>query len=174
MVVSLALLALTACTNTVTGQPGATSASNTGSPTAASGNATDPFAELDLCTLVDQGVADQGFSSAKPSGDVKSVRQCVASKPGFATVGLIVQAGNPYNSNFPDGVTTKTGDVNGRPSVQSTGGTYNKFGCDIYLEVKPNSRAIVGSTMSAGTAEEACTLSGQVATKIEPLLPKNN
>jgi hypothetical protein len=170
----LTCLALAACTNTVSGNPGASSASDGGSAPPSSATTVDPFAGVNLCALVDQGVAGQGFPPAQVDPDIKSKRQCITKKPELGTVGIVVQVNVPYNSYFTAGASTKTGSVNDRPAVQVAGGTDDPFGCDIYMEVKPNSRAIVGDTLSTGTADDACVTARQIATKIEPLLPKNN
>lgn len=174
LAVPLVCLMLAACDSTVSGNPGASPLSGSSSIPSSNVTAADPFAGLNLCALVDQGVAGQGFPPAQVDPGIKSKRQCSTQKPEFAIVGLIVQVNVPYNSSQIAGAAIKTGTVNDRPAVQASGGTDDPSGCDIVMEVKPNSRATVSAGFSSGVVDDACTLAQQVATKIEPLLPKNN
>ncbi len=66
----------------------------------------------------------------------------------------------------------RTGDVNGRQAVQVKGRLGSKGACEIFMDVKSSSRAIVVVTLVSRNTDEACTYAGQEATKIEPLLPK--
>ncbi|WP_297546402.1 DUF3558 family protein [Amycolatopsis sp.] len=170
----LAVAVLASCTSTVNGQPNPESSSS-GPTTSASSNTGDPFAGLSTCVLVDQAVAGQGFPPSQPDPVIDpSRRQCGTKKPGFGNIGMELQAGQPYNTNLPANGTRTEGDISGRPSVQLQNTVSGEGGCDVVMEVKPNSRVIVLATLSTGTTAQACDFVGQVATKIERLLPKNN
>jgi len=131
----------------------------------------DPFASLNPCTLLDQALKDEGYPAAVPSSaDPKHT--CDLNKPSYGGVGLQLQAGRKYEENLGDPSKARTGDVNGRQAVQVKGRLGSKGACEIFMDVKSSSRAIVVVTLVSRNTDEACTYAGQEATKIEPLLPK--
>jgi hypothetical protein len=170
---SLATLSLlTACSSPVGGNPSAVS-----SPPASSGSSTsnseggDPFASLSPCTLLDQALKEEGFPPAAPSsGDPKHA--CSFNKPPFGTVGLSLQANRGLDDNIDDPSKGRTGDVNGRTSIEVRERLGDKGACEIFMKIEPNSRAILVVNLVSRDTAEACTYAGQAATKIEPLLPK--
>ncbi len=171
---SLATLALslTACSSTVGGSPTAVSTppGSTGAPTSST-SSTDPFAGLSPCTLLDQAVKGEGYPPATiSSGD--SRHACNVDKPPYGSVGLQLQPGQKYQEIVGDSGNARTGDVNSRPAIQVRERLGNKGACEVFMEVKPGSRAIVGINLVSRNTDEACTYAGQEATKIEPLLPK--
>ncbi|WP_297546102.1 hypothetical protein [Amycolatopsis sp.] len=168
------LVAFAGCTSTVSGQPNPAVVSSSATTPAPGSSVSDPFAGIDLCSLVDQAVAGQGFPAVQPNADfvASGRRECETKKPEFGTVGIQVQVGATFDKDLPAGSTGRSGHLNGRPFIQATNILGTLDGCDIVMEVKPNSRAIVGVTLSTGTTDDACTYVGQFATKVEPLLPK--
>jgi hypothetical protein len=169
---SLATLSLlTACSSPVGGNPSAASSPPASSSSSTSSSAgSDPFANLSPCTLLDQALKDEGYPAAAPnSGDPRHA--CEVSKPVYGGVGLQLQAGRNYE-DIGDPSKGRTGDVNGRSAVQVKERLGSKGDCEIFLDVRPNSRAIVLVTLVNRNTDEACTYAGQEATKIEPLLPK--
>ena len=171
-VVGVITLALTACSTSVGGQatpvptaPGTSSAA----PPAGTGN---PFAGMNPCTVLDQAAAGQGYPAAHPS-TADSNRSCASDKPGDSTVGVALQNGQRFDQNISNPSKAVTGDVNGRPAIQEREPIGAVGQCSITMEVKPSSRALV--SLSGGkTTDEACQLVNAIATKLEPLLPKNN
>jgi len=169
---SLATLSLlTACSSPVGGNPSAISSPPASSSSTSSSAGSDPFASLSPCTLLDQALKDEGYPAAAPnSGDPRHA--CEVSKPVYGGVGLQLQAGRNYKENIGDPSKGRTGDVNGRPAVQVKERLGSKGDCEIFLDVSPNSRAIVLASLVNRNTDEACIYAGQEATKIEPLLPK--
>jgi hypothetical protein len=164
-------LALSACTSKVGGNPGPASTPPT-SPSSATSNA-DPFVGMSPCTLLDQALAGEGFPPAAPnSADPKHA--CSTNKPPFGTVALTLQPGQTLAGSVTDPSKAHTGDVNGRPAIEERERVGAKGGCDVSMEVKPDSRAVVVATLVSRNTDEACTYAGQAATKIEPLLPKTS
>ena len=170
---SLATLSLlTACSSTVGGTPSAVNTPPASSSTPTSSTAgSDPFASLSPCTLLNEALKDEGYPPATPnSGDPKHA--CEVNKPTYGGVGLQLQAGRNYKDNIGDPSKSRVGDVNGRTAVQVKERLGSKGACEIFMEVKPGSRAIVLVTLVSRNTDEACSYAGQEATKIEPLLPK--
>jgi hypothetical protein len=87
---------------------------------------------------------------------------------------LALQNGQTIDQNIADPSKAFGGDLNGRPAIQVREGIGAKGDCMVKMEVKPNSRALVIINLRTGTTDEACRVSNDVATKIEPLLPKSN
>jgi len=171
-------LCLTACTSQVGGQ--ATPSSHEASTDPATGSATadpdNPFAGLSPCTVLDQALAGQDFPKAEPMvADKKN--SCRSSKPTAGDtpgvdVGLSFQAGRGYKENVGNPSQASEGNVNGRPAVEEREPLNAKGQCDVWLEVKPNSRAFVLLASGSDTAK-SCQLVEAITAKIEPLLPKS-
>ncbi|HWC55761.1 MAG TPA: DUF3558 family protein [Sphingomicrobium sp.] len=170
-------LGLTACTSQVGGQanPSSVAAESTTQSSDAP-SADNPFAGLNQCTIVDQALAGEGFPPATPS-IARSKETCGTQKlasentPGIV-VGLSLQAGQNYKDTVGKGQAAE-GDVNGRPAIEEREPQNSSGQCGVWMEVKPNSRALVLVSASTDTAT-ACKTVEDVAAKIEPLLPKNN
>jgi hypothetical protein len=164
------LLALSGCASQVTGTPqaGATSAGNT---TAATHSNENPFADLNPCKILDQVLAGQGYSAAKRS-DADAAHNCDAKKADYGVIGLALQPGQTIDETVADQSKSTAGDVNGRPAVQERDALGGTGGCDVSMEVKPNSRATVLVTLQTAGTDEACRLVNDVSVKVEPLLPK--
>ncbi|MEU0533063.1 DUF3558 family protein [Amycolatopsis tolypomycina] len=169
-------LALAACTSQVGGQA-TPSSQPTGSTAASPGDATaDPFAGVSSCSILDQALAGQGFPKAEPL--VANPKQgCRTTKPASGNtpgvdVGLSLNPGRGYKENVGNPSQASEGNVNGRPAVLEREPENSPGQCDVWLEVKPNSRAFVLLASGTDTAR-ACQLVEDVAAKVEPLLPKN-
>ncbi|MGW4061852.1 DUF3558 family protein [Amycolatopsis sp. NPDC004747] len=171
--------ALTACTSQVGGQANpssqapASTDSSTGSATADTEN---PFSGVSSCSILDQALAGQGFPKAEPL--VANPKEgCRASKPTSGNtpgvdVGLSLNPGRGYKENVGNPSQASEGNVNGRPAVMEREPENSPGQCDVWLEVKPNSRAFVLLASGSDTAK-ACQLVEDIAAKVEPLLPKN-
>ncbi|MFJ7211995.1 DUF3558 family protein [Amycolatopsis sp. NPDC098790] len=174
-----AALALTACTSQVGGQA-APSTPATGSATPPTGSATtdpdNPFAGLSPCTIIDQALAGQDYPKAEPlvanpKTGCRTTKPTSGDSPGV-DIGLSLDSGRGYKENVGNPSQASEGNVNGRPAVMEREPMNSPGQCDVWLEVKPNSRAFVLLASGSDTAK-ACQLVEDVAAKIEPLLPKN-
>jgi hypothetical protein len=170
------VLALTACTSQVGGQ--ATPSSSAAATTAPATNADpgNPFAGMSPCSILDQVLAGQGFPRAEPMvADTKN--SCRATKPTAGNtpgvdVGLSLNAGRGYKENVGNPGQASEGNVNGRPAILEREPENSAGQCNVWLEVKPSSRAYVLLASGTDTAR-ACQLVQDIAAKVEPLLPKN-
>jgi hypothetical protein len=127
---------------------------------------------MNPCTVLDQVLAGQGYPAAVPTtADAK--RSCVSTKQGYGEIGVLLQGGQTIDENITDPSKASTGDVNGRRAIQIRNGLGGSGACDVKMEVKPNSRALVMVTLRTETTDEACRLVNDVATRVEVLLPKN-
>jgi hypothetical protein len=180
VVMSAALaFALTACTSQVGGQATPSSPA-TGSAAPSTGGATadpgDPFSGVSSCSILDQALAGQGYPKAEPL--VANPKQgCRTTKPASGDtpgvdVGLSLNPGRGYKENVGNPSQASEGQVNGRPAVLEREPENSPGQCDVWLEVKPNSRAFVLLASGSDTTK-ACQLVEDVAAKVEPLLPKN-
>ncbi|WP_410636967.1 DUF3558 family protein [Amycolatopsis sp. lyj-346] len=179
-VVTVALtLTLTACTSQVGGQatpssqaPGSTAPSTDSATT----DPDNPFSGVSSCSILNQALAGQGYPKAEPL--VANPKQgCRTTKPASGNtpgvdVGLSLNPGRGYKENVGNPSQASEGNVNGRPAVMEREPLNAKGQCDVWLEVKPNSRAFVLLASGSDTAR-ACQLVEDVAAKVEPLLPKN-
>ncbi len=175
-----AALALAACTSQVGGQanPSSTAAGTDPSSAATSaGDPDDPFASMKPCSLLDQALAGQGFPAAVPTvADAKE--SCAATKPRAGDVSpidlaLSLQPGRGYKNNVSNPSQASEGTVHERAAVEVREPQQSPGQCGIWLDVKPQSRALVLVTSGSDTAN-ACKLVEGFAEKIEPLLPKTN
>ncbi|MGV9363432.1 DUF3558 family protein [Amycolatopsis sp. NPDC003731] len=169
-------LALSACDSKVGGTPqAADTPSSSSSATQPSGATADnPFGAMKPCPTLDQALSGQGYPAAAPT-TADAARSCTTEKKvGDETIGvtLSLHAGQTINENIADPSKASTGTVNDRPAVQEREPIGAKGQCAIAMEVKPKSRAAVSVTLSFGTTEQACSDVNDVATKVEPLLPK--
>jgi hypothetical protein len=177
VLITLAALTLapTACTSQVGGQanPSSSAVDSTAPPSNA-----NPFASLNSCTMLDQVLAGQGFPKAEPT-IARSKESCRASKPTSGNtpgvdVALSLQAGQNYKDNVGNPSQASEGNVNGRLAVEEREPEHSSGQCGVWLEVKPNSRALVLAAASSSDTATVCKLVEGFAEKIEPLLPKNN
>jgi hypothetical protein len=173
----LLAVGLSSCTSQVGGQANPSSAVESAT-TSNSGTASadNPFAGFNQCTILDQALVGEGFPPAAPAL-VRSKETCDTQKltsgdtPGM-TVGLSLQAGQNYKDNVGNPSQASEGKVNGRPAVEEREPLNSSGQCGVWLEVKPNSRALV-LVSSGSDTPTACKKVEEVAAKIEPLLPKN-
>ncbi|MEV7096097.1 DUF3558 family protein [Amycolatopsis sp. NPDC051045] len=180
VVTSAALaFALTACTSQVGGQA-APSSQATGSTAPSTGSATadpdNPFSGVSSCSILDQALAGQGYPKAEPlvanpKQGCRTTKSASGNTPGV-DVGLSLNPGRGYKENVGNPTQASEGNVNGRPAVMEREPENSPGQCDVWLEVKPNSRAFVLLASGSDTAR-ACQLVEDVAAKVEPLLPKN-
>jgi uncharacterized protein DUF3558 len=174
---ALAVLAfaLTACTSQVGGQA-APSSPVTGSTAPTGAAQDDPFAGMSSCAILDQALAGQGYPKAEPlvanpKQGCRSSKAASGDTPGV-DVGLSLNPGRGYKENVGNPGQASEGKVNGRPAVLEREPENSPGQCDVWLEVKPHSRAFVLLASGSDTAR-SCQLVEDIAAKVEPLLPKN-
>ncbi|GAB3570293.1 hypothetical protein GCM10027445_23550 [Amycolatopsis endophytica] len=147
-----------ACTSTVAG---------TASPVVTSSAASDVFAGLNACQVLDRLVAGEGFD---PGVNKSRRNECGATKPEFGTYGLAldpVQGLREFAETSEDVVTTS---VNGRNALQAS---IPLGGCAIAIEVGEHARAMVQVSLSTTPRDpQACVDAQAFAEKLEPLLPR--
>ncbi|GAA1940536.1 DUF3558 family protein [Amycolatopsis minnesotensis] len=162
-----ATLALAAggCSTAVQGTP---TPSNP-APQAGSSEA-NPLASVVSCDLL--GKILQGLDYPPAAPDIINKKQaCSTHKPGGANVLLQVSPGFAYDERRTNPSKTKVGDIHGRKAIQvrDLGGAPR--GCDVKLEVKPHSNVSI-TVISETTTEQDCSLVDELATRLEPMLPK--
>ncbi|GAB3135395.1 hypothetical protein GCM10027258_07810 [Amycolatopsis stemonae] len=163
-----------ACTSEVGGQASSSSTTEPAAPSTSS-TASGPFAGLNPCTMIDQVLAGEGFPPAAPTL-ARSKESCGSNKltsgntPGM-DVSVSLQAGQNYKDTVGKGQAAE-GDVNGRPAIEEREPQNSSGQCGVWMEVKPNSRALV-LVSSGSDTPTACKKVEDVAAKIERLLPKN-
>ena len=128
------------------------------------------------CKTLNQALAGLAFPTATPS--IANEKQaCSSQKIDSATgkgvnVGLALQDGQRFDENITNPSKTSTGSVNKRVATEEREPQGSPGQCEIHIEVKPSSRAIV--LISAGSdTDNACKIAEDYAAKVEPLLPKN-
>ncbi|WP_410564262.1 DUF3558 family protein [Amycolatopsis sp. cmx-4-61] len=168
-------LAVSACDSKVGGTPQAadtpSSISNSTPSSATSGN---PFGNMKPCATLDQALNGQGYPASVPA-TADSARTCTTEKKtgnDSILISLSLHAGQTINENIADPSKASTGTVNDRPAVQEREPIGAKGQCSVGMEVKPKSRALVSVTLTLGTTDQACTDVNDIATKVEPLLPR--
>ncbi|SFW61857.1 Protein of unknown function [Amycolatopsis australiensis] len=131
---------------------------------------------MSSCAILDQALVGQGYPKAEPL--VANPKQgCRTTKPASGDtpgvdVGLSLNPGRGYKENVGNPNQASEGNVNGRPAVLEREPENSPGQCDVWLEVKPNSRAFVLLASGSDTAR-ACQMVQEIAAKVEPLLPKN-
>ncbi|SEF36675.1 Protein of unknown function [Amycolatopsis pretoriensis] len=128
------------------------------------------------CSIIDQALAGQGYPKAEPlvanpKTGCRTTKPTAGDSPGV-DIGLSLDSGRGYKENVGNPSQASDGNVNGRPAVIEREPMNSPGQCDVWLEVKPDSRAFVLLASGSDTAK-ACQLVEDVAAKIEPLLPKN-
>ncbi|MDT7802166.1 MAG: hypothetical protein QOI78_5599 [Actinomycetota bacterium] len=175
----LALLAISlvvgACDSKVSGIPQAAETPTTSAPTTGPSGVTadNPFGDMKPCASLDELLRGQGYPAALPTA-ADSAHTCTTVKKvgdDSIRVSLSLHAGQTINENIADPSKASTGTVNDRPAVQEREPIGAKGQCDIKMEVKPKSRAIVAVTLGVGTTDQACTDVNDLATKFERMLP---
>ncbi|GAA3538708.1 hypothetical protein GCM10022222_22870 [Amycolatopsis ultiminotia] len=133
---------------------------------------------MNQCTLLDQILAGQGYSAAHPTvADPK--RSCRADKSfsdGGTRLGLDVvislQDGQKYTDDIANPQQARSGKITGRPFIEQRDPLGVPGGCQIGMAVGSNARALV--IVSTGTdSDAACKTTEEVASSLEPKLPKN-
>jgi hypothetical protein len=160
-----------ACDGSVGGQatPDPTISANSSAASPSNSGAVNPFAGMNPCNVLDQALAGQGYPASVPT-TADSKRSCATNKRTTGTDGIDVALSLQDGQAVDPGV----GDVNGRHAIQERDRLGGTGSCDVQMEVKPNSRALVLITLRTGSTDEACAVSNDVSPRIEPLLPKNN
>jgi hypothetical protein len=123
--------------------------------------------------MLDQALAGQGYPASTPD-TADPEHACDTVKPGYGTLGVNLQDGQSYNSHLGDAKQTQEGHVRNRRAVLSKGILQTSAGCEVSMEVKPNSRAIVDAALSSGTLDQACTDARKLAEEVDLLLPKSS
>ena len=175
-VAALAGTLLTACTSNVggTAEPSQSSPSSAASP----GSPVDPLNPLKNmppCATLDKVVTGQGFAPAIPT-IADSQHSCRVNKKTQGDVEgvditLSLHDGRSYKDNIQNPSQASQGTVGPRAAIEEVEPLSSTGQCDISIEVKPNSRAIIGAVYSSDT-NKACKLVESLAEKLEPLLPE--
>jgi hypothetical protein len=167
---ALASTVLTACTANVRGTAQGSAASVT-----SVADASNPLKNLSPCTTLDQVVTGQGFAPAVPTvADAQHscrVHKDTQGNTEGVDISLSLQDGRSYKDNIRNPKMASPGTVGARSAIEEAEPIGAKGDCDVSIEVKPNSRAIVG--VSSGDTDQACKLAESLAEKLEPLLPKS-
>ncbi|SNR68779.1 Protein of unknown function [Haloechinothrix alba] len=171
---SASLLILAGFTQESSGDPGPTSAgdhSSQGSDGADSdATSGDPLDGLEACDLLDDALEGEGF----PPGEVETAggeNGCMSSKSGTGTAGLDLQPGYVYDEFVFDKEKLHLGTVNQRHAMQIRDAIGAGGSCNVSMEVRPDSRAVVGVNMRHGDTDEACAFVEELAERLEPMLP---
>jgi hypothetical protein len=163
-----AVLGITACsggvgdvTNTTTPSASVTSG-NTGSP---SGNASDPLASLDPCSLLtSEQVGQLGLTPQGPK-TVASARGCSWAKGPTYVIGIhFIEGKGLDDPNDGTGQNTKIS-LPDHDAVETDKGS----GCGVEIAITRTSFVFVQASEGGGPNE--CPISQQYATLIEPKLP---
>nr|WP_243870016.1 hypothetical protein [Amycolatopsis granulosa] len=152
---------LTACTATVNGSPSPAP----GPPTTST---RDALGSLDACAVLDQLLAGQGFQP----GERKTVRnECVASKSEYGALALAIDPVQGLAELQAQGPGAASLQINGRQALR-TGSAANGM-CEVALAVGEHARALVVASITRSEVRaQVCTAAQELATKLEPLLPR--
>lgn len=163
----------TSCSN---GNEGGTALPATPTPDQGTESVVPPanvFGQLDACDVLEQALEGEEF----PPGSLEQAggdNGCDTTKAQFGTVGVTFQPNLAIDDLNADPSQTYPGKINNRRAMQVRNAIRSEGDCMIAIEVTETSRALVVSTLSTGTTDEACAFATEVAEKIEPQLPKGN
>lgn len=168
LLLGAAALALTACDSTING------AAQTSGTTSAAPPSANPFSSRDQCALLDQILNGQGFPKSAPS-IAQGRKACETSKSSggvnATTVALGLQEGQRYTDNIGSPDKVRSGKISGRPFIEEPEPMGSSGQCSIFMSVETTSRAII--IVSGGVDTSAsCSMAENLATKLDPLLPK--
>ncbi|NIH87388.1 DUF3558 domain-containing protein [Amycolatopsis granulosa] len=164
VVAGMAVALVTAgCSTVVSGSPAPAAGS-------ASRNSVDPqeaLRKLDACALLDRLLTGEGFDP----GERKTTRnECVTTKIDYGARGIAldpVQGLADYQAQVPAATPVE---INGRRAVQ--GKPTGQGSCEFALEVGEHARAMATAVISGTDESRVCTVAQELATKLEPLLPR--
>ncbi|WP_442860855.1 DUF3558 family protein [Amycolatopsis sp. CA-230715] len=157
------VLAAGGCSTAVQGTP-------TTAPSAPPTSVANPLASLKPCDLLEQVL--QGLDYPPVAPDIVNKKlACSTHKPDGSDVMLLLNPDIPFTETPTNSGSSKVGTVNGRRALQMSDLGKVKGGCAIRLEVKPQANALL-TAVSNTTAAEDCQLADQLATRLEPMLPR--
>ncbi|MBN6034088.1 hypothetical protein [Amycolatopsis sp. 195334CR] len=164
------VVAAAGCSTVVKGQTSPPSA-----PAETSQADTDPwavFAGVVECDVLNSGLGPHGFPPARKE-TAGGPRGCISDKPKFGTALLNLDAVQGIDAVRGDQSQHFAGTVNDRRALLNREATPGTTGdCAIHLEVSATARANIGVALSVGTTDQACDFVQQVASAIEPMLPR--
>ena len=143
------------------------------SPSTTTSSARNVFTDLKACDVLNRSLDGMGFSPGVISttgGD----NGCSSDKSGYGALTLTLQPDLSINDLNGDPSAMHKGEINGRPAIQHRNGVRAEGDCAIAIEVTTTSRALVNTSLTTGTTDEACTFIESIAKKVEPQLPKGN
>ena len=158
-------LTLTGCSTMVNGTP-SPDPQVTAAPSGTSPE--DALKSLEACPVLDQLLSGQGFA---PGERITRRNECDATKPGYGTVGIALDPLQGLTDTQHQDPAATALEINGRKALvgEFTGpGT-----CEVALEVAEHARASAAAVLLGTDRQaEACSAARDLATKLEPLLPK--
>lgn len=131
------------------------------------------FEEIRACDVLNKALTGEGF----PPGQTEKAggeNGCDSTKPQFGTVGVTLQPDQGIDDLNANPSKMFDGTIHDRPAVQIREGLDSSGDCSVAIAVGANSRALVVSSLSTSSTEEACKFITEVAEKVEPQLPKGN
>ncbi|HWD02349.1 MAG TPA: hypothetical protein VG674_07845 [Amycolatopsis sp.] len=166
---SIATLVGLACTLTACGGSavGGTPAPASPAPSSSAAQSATPLAGLSPCATLDKAIAGQGFPPATPSV-ADPEHACGTKKAGYGSIGVNLQDGQSYNTNFGDPDQIQEGTIRKRRAILEMATDHTSGSCAVSMEVRPHSRAMVFVGLSAGTTDQACTDTKTLAPRGRP------
>ncbi|WP_215541382.1 DUF3558 family protein [Amycolatopsis sp. CA-230715] len=158
-------LAAGGCSATIQGTP-----STTPSRPALSSEA-NPLAALKPCDLLGQMVQGLNYPPVAPD-IVNKELACSTRKSDGADIALLLNPGVPFTEQPTNAGSSRPGNIHGRRALQMRDLGKVKGGCAVRLEVNPQANVVI-TAVSDTAAEQDCQLVDQLATRLEPMLPKN-
>jgi hypothetical protein len=181
--VALCAFGLIGCSTTTVGTPepgaGTTSPASTSASAAQPTSSGNSIATIDACELLTNQEAaqfkPQGPGQLNTSGASGAASDCEwtgrSSNDSSMAFGVLVRPTQGLKDVNRNGGKLTEGDANGRPADQFTSNIGAK--CLIALGVTPTARVDISVVIGAGTEPtEACQVADQIASHVEPRLPK--
>jgi hypothetical protein len=166
------IFGLTACTSESSGSP--SPAPETSSAALSTGPSSTGGATINVkaCDLLQSAISGQGFDTPQEES-FESDNGCGARKSryGIVTFYLVDNAG--INDLDPGKGQDTLVQIAGRDGRQIAGDG-REGTCMIGISITAKSRATVGTSLSNGTNEQACSDAKVIAEQIAPKLPKGN
>lgn len=123
---------------------------------------------MDACTVLEQLVAGQGF---QPGVRKTARNECHVSKDEYGTLSLALDPLQGLAELQADDPGLASLRINGREAL--VGEPEHAGMCELGLEVGEHARALVLATMvDPQNYAQACPAAQELATRLEPLLPK--
>jgi hypothetical protein len=134
----------------------------------------NPFDGVNPRAALDQALNGEGFPAATPPvADAQHScrsQKLIPGNPTAVDVALSLQAGQRYDENADNPTQVRPGHVQKRAAIEVPTPLGSAGQCEVHIEVKPSSRALLIVGSGSDTAN-ACKLPGKYADKIGPLLP---